>query len=87
MREKPRLRNEKAMKTKAKTKQNAGEMQTEYGESFFLGAVRGKYAARYRQGTNIVLLDADVAQVFHDAASVNETLRSLIGIARHVPAR
>ena len=75
------------MKTKAKTRLSGDELRADYGENFFRGAVRGKYAARYREGTNVVLLDADVAKVFRDAASVNETLRSLIGIARHVPAR
>ena len=37
----------------------------------FGGVVRGKYAARYREGTNVVLLEPDVAQRFPDAESVN----------------
>jgi len=44
----------------------------------FTGAVRGTYAERYRQGTNLVLLDADVADVFPTARDVNAALRSLI---------
>lgn len=44
----------------------------------FSGAVRGKYAERYRQGTNLVRLDADVAEVFVTAREVNAALRSLI---------
>ena len=36
------------------------------------GGVRGKYYERYRQGTNVVLLEPDVAQVFRDSATVNE---------------
>ena len=47
----------------------------------FTGAVRGKYYERYRQGTNIVLLDPDVAEVFRDAASVNDALRLLVSVA------
>jgi hypothetical protein len=43
----------------------------------FSGGVRGKYAARYRDGTNVVLLEPDVAQRFPDAASVNRALRVL----------
>mgnify|MGYP000863212680 CR=1 FL=1 len=43
---------------------------------------RGAYAARYRQGTNLVLLDADVAEVFRTNEAVNNALRSLIDIAR-----
>ncbi len=46
------------------------------------GGVRGKYYERYRQGTNVVLLEPDVAAVFHDADSVNRALRTLIEVAR-----
>jgi hypothetical protein len=44
--------------------------------------VRGKYAERYRQGTNLVPLDPDVAEVFPDAAAVNQALRALAGIIK-----
>jgi hypothetical protein len=47
----------------------------------FSGAVRGKYYERYRQGTNVVLLDPDIAAVFHDSAAVNDTLRLLVSLA------
>jgi hypothetical protein len=47
----------------------------------FSGGVRGKYAARYREGTNVVLLEPDVAQRFPDAASVNRALRVLAEVA------
>jgi hypothetical protein len=47
----------------------------------FAGAVRGKYYKRYRQGTNVVLLDPDVVAVFRDSATVNDTLRSLLSLA------
>jgi hypothetical protein len=47
----------------------------------FSGAVRGKYYERYRQGTNVVLLDPDIAAVFHDSAAVNHTLRLLVSLA------
>jgi hypothetical protein len=40
--------------------------------------VRGKYARRYRAGTNLILLDPDVARAFPDDASVNEALRLVI---------
>jgi hypothetical protein len=42
--------------------------------------VRGKYGARYAQGTNLVPLDPDVAAVFPDAAAVNHAPRALAGI-------
>jgi len=48
----------------------------------FRGGVRGKYAERYAEGTNVVLLDPDVAAAFPDAASVNAALRALLEIAR-----
>ena len=53
-------------------------MRKEYD---FSGGVVGKYARRYAQGTNLVLLDPDVARAFPDAKSVNTALRSLIRIA------
>ena len=43
----------------------------------FSKGVRGKYAQRYREGTNIVRLDDDVAKIFPDAKSVNAALRAL----------
>ena len=48
----------------------------------FTGAVRGKYYERYREGTNVVLLDPDIAAVFRDSAAVNHTLRLLVSLAR-----
>jgi hypothetical protein len=64
------------MKKKA---DEADEMRAEYD---FSGGVRGKYAERYAKGTNVVLLDPDVAEVFRDQASVNRALRALAGIIR-----
>ncbi len=46
------------------------------------GGVRGKYAARYAEGTNLVPLDEDVAEVFPDAVSVNQALRAIAGIIK-----
>ncbi len=48
----------------------------------FSGAVRGKYYERYRQGSNVVLLDPDVSDAFPSAAAVNEALRLLVSLAR-----
>jgi len=46
-------------------------------------AVRGKYYKRLlEEGTNVVVLDPDVAKTFHDSASVNEALRSLLDLSR-----
>src|SRR2546425_5356739 len=61
------------------SKITAEEMREEYD---IRGGVRGKYYERYRQGTNVVLLDPDVAAVFRDSAAVNKTLRLLVSLAR-----
>ena len=53
----------------------------------FSGAVLGKYYERYRQGTNVVLLEPDVAQAFKDSESVNRALRLLLDIARQEVAQ
>ncbi len=45
------------------------------------GGIKGKYVERLRSGTNIVLLDPDVADAFPTAESVNEALRMLLTIA------
>lgn len=42
------------------------------------GGVRGKYAERYARGTNLVLLDPDLAAIFPDSASVNRALREYV---------
>ena len=52
------------------------ELRPEYDlHALLKGGVRGKYVARYRAGTNLVLLDPDVARAFADEAAVNDALR------------
>jgi len=48
----------------------------------FSKGVRGKYAKKYAKGTNLVLIDPDVAEFFPDHDSVNDTLRSLIKVIK-----
>lgn len=55
------------------------QMRSEYD---IRSGVRGKYYDRHREGTNVVLLEPDVAAVFHDAEAVNRALRMLIHVAR-----
>ena len=57
------------------------EMRPEYDLSQLKGRVRGKYAERYRAGTNLVLLESDVQAAFPDAEAVNEALRMLMKVA------
>jgi adenylate cyclase len=54
------------------------ELRSEYDITQLTGCVVGKYAERAKAGSNIILLDKDVAEVFKDDASVNEALRTLI---------
>lgn len=58
---------------------NDEDMRPEYD---FSGGVRGKYLNRLTEGSNVVILDKDVAEVFPDSASVNQALRALAGIIR-----
>jgi len=50
------------------------DMRDEYD---FSNAVRGKYAERFAKGSNVIVLDPDVAETFPDAQAVNEALRVL----------
>lgn len=54
------------------------DLRPEYDFSQMKGGVRGKYVERYREGTNLVLLDPDVAAAFPDAKAVNDALRLLL---------
>ncbi len=66
------------MKKPSKAKRN-GSMRTEY--DFALGT-RGKHAASYAKGANVIVLDPDVATEFPTAGDVNEALRGLMKIMR-----
>ena len=57
----------------------AAEMLDEYD---FSQGVVGKYAEQYAEGTHVVLLDPDVAEVFPDSEAVNQALRALATIIR-----
>ena len=59
------------------------EMRPEYDLS---DGVRGKYYEAYKQSTNIIVLEPDVAEVFRDSAAVNEALRLLTKIAKSTAA-
>jgi hypothetical protein len=67
-----------------KVMKNDPDVLEEY--DFSKGA-RGKYAKRYAEGTNVVLIDPDVAEFFPDHDSVNDTLRSLIKVIKKSQGR
>ena len=63
------------------------ELRDEYDfKELLTGAVRGKYAERYRAGTNLVLLEPDVAKAFPSEQAVDEALRLVMQL-RKVPTR
>lgn len=61
------------------TDKDVGEMRDAYD---FSGGTRGKYAERYAEGTNLVLLDPDLAALFPSSEAVNRALRALAEVAR-----
>lgn len=62
---------------KASPKAMRDELRPEYDLSKLKGGVRGKYYQRAMAGTNLVLVDPELAKVFPDTASVNRALRVL----------
>lgn len=76
---------ENIMSQKSSQTRKRDRMRPEYD---FSNGVRGKYYERYRKGTNLVLLEPDVARVFRDSESVNNALRLLVSLAKdEVPSR
>ena len=67
------------MNPQAPVNSNDDEMRPEYD---FSEGVRGKHHLAYRAGTNVVFLEADLAAVFPDSASVNQALRLLVKLAQ-----
>ena len=67
---------------KDRRKKKSDEVRPEY-DFDYSRAVRGKYYKRLlEEGSNVVVLDPDVSKAFHDSASVNEALRSLLDLTR-----
>lgn len=64
-------------------KAKRGEMRSEYRREDLGKGVRGKYLKAYRAGTNLVLLQPEVAAVFPTDRAVNDALSSLIEVAEH----
>jgi hypothetical protein len=63
-----------------KTRRPTVDRDTMRPEYDFRGGVRGKYVARYRAGTNVVVLDPDVATAFGTSDAVNRALRALLEV-------
>jgi hypothetical protein len=67
-----------------KKKDNADndELRAEYDPELIRKGIRGKYAERYREGTNVILLAPDVAAAFPNSEAVNQALRMLMQVAK-----
>lgn len=70
------------MKRRTEKRKHRDELRPVYDLSKLGKGVRGKYTARYRAGTNLVLLSPDVAEGFPNDCSVNAALRRLLRAAR-----
>jgi hypothetical protein len=66
---------------KRSNRKSANGMRAEYDFASMKGGVRGKYAKQYRSGTNLVLLDPDLAEAFPTEAAVSDALRIVLKMA------
>jgi hypothetical protein len=69
------------MPTKKNLRKRPDELRPEYDLAALGEGVRGKYYKRATAGTNLLLLDPDVARAFPTSESVNSALRKLVEIA------
>jgi len=63
------------------------DLRPEYDFANMKGGVRGKYAAQFRSGTNLVLLDPEIAKAFPTDAAVNQVLRVVLDLPSRVPLK
>lgn len=63
-------------------KSDKDTMRKEYPENLIKSGVRGKYAKAYREGTNVVLIDPDLHELFPDSEAVNRALRDYVAKKR-----
>ena len=63
-------------------KRDKDTMRDEYPEHLIKSGVRGKYAKRYREGTNVVLIDPDLHKLFPNSEAVNRALREYVSKKR-----
>ena len=76
------MENERIMKKKSKD-ERADELRAEYDlRDLLKEGAQGKYADRFREGANLVLLDQDVAEAFPTDEAVNEALRLVVQLRK-----
>ncbi len=69
---------------KKANRKSIDDMRPEYDFASMKGGVRGKYVNRYRAGTNLVLLDPELAEAFPTDAAVNQALRAVLTVTKVV---
>jgi hypothetical protein len=69
---------------KASEYRDENDVRPEYDFATMVGGVRAKHYAEYRKGTNVVLLEPDVAEAFPTEDAVNEALRGILTTTRAV---
>lgn len=70
------------MKRKSSKQEAPDDTDTMREEYDFSGGVRGVTAVRYRMGSNVIIVDPDLLDIFPDGESVNEALRALAHVIR-----
>jgi hypothetical protein len=75
------------MSARSTKKTKTDEVRREYRRQDLGNGARGKYLALAREGSNLVLLEPDVAEVFETPKAVNDALRSLIAVANRSTRR
>ena len=63
-------------------KSDKDTMRKEYPKDLIKSGVRGKYAKAYREGTNVVLIDPDLHELFPNSEAVNRALRDYVAKKR-----
>ena len=63
-------------------KSDKDTLRDEYPENLVRSGVRGKYAKSYREGTNVVLIDPDLHELFPSSEAVNRALRDYVAKKR-----
>jgi hypothetical protein len=69
------------MAARKRTARTVDDLRPEYDLASLTGRVRGKYYERARAGTNLVLLEPEIAEAFPDSKAVNQALGLLLRIA------
>ncbi|HLF29435.1 MAG TPA: hypothetical protein VI566_00240 [Xanthomonadales bacterium] len=59
-------------------KRDKDQLRKEYSEELIKSGVRGKHAKRFREGTNLVLIEPDLHKIFPDSDAVNRALRDYL---------